>query len=146
MPKAGELDWSDLMKSGKVDEDPSTETVRKMFGLAKGDVSQTGGDQVTREQLLKDAQFILRGFQQNGMRQATDQELFGALVVPPDELKKREEAWNNTFNKFFTEANKKIDDKTQEWGTCKPIIDWDSMTEEERRARNTHVSSDGIDD
>ena len=127
MAKAGELDLSDLHK-GKVGEpaDP----------LAKGDVRNANKPvKATKEQLLKEAEFILRGFLQKGLRQATDEELFGHLVPSEEQIKKAEHWYENGMNEAFKEMQKPVDNQEQEWGSGK-MIDWDSLTEEEKAERN----------
>lgn len=127
MAKAGELDWSDLHKG---------DVGKPEHPLAKGDVKGANKPvKATKEELLKEAEFILRGFLQKGLRQATDEELFGHLVPSEEQIEKAENWYENGMNEAFKEMQKPIDNQTQEWGTGK-MIDWDSLSEEERKERN----------
>ena len=73
--------------------------------------------------------------------QATDQELFGGLVVTEEQIKKAEEEYENKLNKWYTEANKNVDNKDVEWGEGKSFNS--TLTEEERLRRNMHLGEDG---
>ena len=131
MPKAGELDWSHLTKS-----QPQEEGFKN---------PHKGGEKIKKSDIERDTNTILSGFKNNGVRQATDQELFGHLVVPEEKIAEAKENWENTFQNFYAEANKPIDNKTVEWGTGK-MIDWDSLSEEEKIARNLTASGDSFED
>ena len=78
----------------------------------------------------------------HGWRQPTDQELFGHLVVSEEELKKRENDWNNKFNDFLKGVVKPVEDQksptNQEWGRRGPITK-EELTEEEERIRQIPV-------
>lgn len=128
MPKAGELDWSDLMQKS---EEPVNDVGQ----------SNKGGEKITKSQLQADADFIRKGFQQKGIRQPTDQEMFGHLVPSEEQVQKAEQDWHNV-NKGFEELKKPIDNKTTEWGNGKPLVDWENMSEEEKAKRNSYVGSD----
>ncbi len=130
MAKAGELDWSELHKKEE---------------LPANDVKDAnkGGEQVTKSDIQKDVNFILGGFKQNGIRQPTDQEMFGHLIKTEAQAKAEQEAssWKNP-DSVFKELQKPIDNKVQDWGNGKPMIDWENMTEEEKAKRNSFVGSD----
>lgn len=139
------VDWSDLMKNGR--HTTASERLHKNMGLPDGDVSNSnkGGEHVTKEQLLKEAHGVLKGFNRPGLGQPTIvqiEQLMKQLGLTPEQLQKREEEsqkqWENRINDFYKAANTKVDDKQKDWGTCKPILDWDNMTEEEKKARNMY--------
>lgn len=73
--------------------------------------------------------------------QATDEELFGHLVVSEEQLKKAEAEYENKLNKWYAEANKNVDNKDIEWGQGKSFNS--TLTEEERLKRNMHLGDDG---
>lgn len=130
MAKAGELDWSNLMK-GDVGE--------PAHPLAKGDVKGANKPvKASKEQLLADAEHILRGFLSKGIRQLTDEEMFGHLVVTDEMVEKAQKEWNDRVNGLQHASNVKVDDKDYSFGTGK-MVDWDSLSEEEKIARNMHA-------
>jgi hypothetical protein len=75
--------------------------------------------------------------------QPTNEQLFGHLVVSPEELKKKEEEWNNTFHTHFSKLNKPIDHLNtsqvaeRNWGTGKSFNSM--LTEEELEERNKFI-------
>jgi hypothetical protein len=84
---------------------------------------------------------ILSGSKTNGFRQATDQELFGGLVVSEEQVQKAEQEWDNQLNGFYEEAAKplgKQDPKDNaEWGSGKSFND--DLASEELEKRNKHI-------
>ncbi len=67
-----------------------------------------------------------------GIRQPTDEELFGGLVVTEEQVKKAEEAWENTFSNFFSLQNKPVEKQDKiTWG--RGPIHKEVPTEEELR-------------
>jgi len=87
------------------------------------------------------AKSILSGSKENGFRQATDQELFGGLVVSEEQLQKAEDDWNNQLNGFYKEAAKPLEKQDSvdnaEWGSGKSFND--SLAPEELEKRNKHI-------
>lgn len=143
MPKEF-LDWSELLEKGKIEEDPINKMRRERLNLAKGDVSQKGGDKVTREQLIKEALDIVRQVHTtDGMRQPTDEELFGHLVVTEEQAEKLQKEWNEKLNKLYEELKKDVADgslvKSEDWATGKSYNEQMDLTEEERQQRNMCV-------
>lgn len=143
-------DWSDFLKKGH--HETAGERIRKSMGLPDGDVTRANkdGDKVTPEQLRKEAHGILKGFSgKPGIGQPSQEQvqaLLKHLGLTDEQLKKREEEshkqWENRINDFYKAAQSNVDDKQSDWGTCKPTLDWDSMTEEEKKARNMHGSNE----
>lgn len=87
------------------------------------------------------AKSILAGSRQNGFRQATDEELFGHLVVSEEQVQKAEQDWNNQINDFYKEASKPLEKQDSrenlDWGSGKSFND--SLTPEELAERNKHI-------
>jgi hypothetical protein len=133
MARAGDLDWSNLTK-GKVGEPEAAES----RPLSKN--SHKGGEKVTKEDLLTDANKIITGFLSKGIAQATDEQLFGHLVVSEEQIKKSEEDWTNTFNNFFNQVNKNVDNIDHEWGDGKSFNS--KLSEQELAARNSFIDED----
>lgn len=136
-------DWSDFLKKGH--HESAGEKMRKSMGLPDGDVrnANKGGENVTKEQLLKEARGVIKGFNRPGLGQPTTEQieaLLKSMGLTEEQLKKREEEsqkqWENRINDFYKGAQAKVDDKEKSWGGCKPTIDWDNMTEEEKKERN----------
>lgn len=142
MPKAGELDWSELNKAEEEYKHEPTalwaaatyapnEGVDPLIGDAepinkKGEVPR----KPTNEEITK---AIMHGTNQKGVRQATDEELFGHLVVSEEQVKKAEAEWDNTFNGFYEEANKPVTgDTAAEWNGREPLTK--GMSEKELEA------------
>lgn len=127
MAKPGELDWSDLYKNGHVSK-PADDGRPLLKGR---------NNQETLENQFNSMMCDLKaGFKENGVRQATDEELFGHLVVTEEMAKQAENEWENRYTKTMNDLNKPIDNKEVDWGNCKPTVDTSKMTEEERVARN----------
>ena len=129
MPKAGELDWSDLMK-GKVGEpeDPLSRPVKAGPVLAKGEVPRKPKDEEVRKAILEGAP-----------TQPTDQQLFGHLVVSKEELKSRESKWENCFNDFYKSVHTPVESQNKAFVGRGPI-DKETLTEEEERIRKIAVN------
>ena len=116
----GSLDWSDLY-AGKVGEpeDPRSKPVEKDC--------HKGGEKITKDDLKKDAQRILDGFNVPGKKQPNKAEFEAALKLMYPELNKTDEEWdqvekrwNNMFQDWMnTAANVSIDNKSVEWGNGK---------------------------
>lgn len=73
--------------------------------------------------------------------QATDEQLFGHLVRTEEQIKKAEAEYQDKLNKWYSEANKFIDNKDEDWGDGKSFNS--TLTEEERLKRNMHIGNDG---
>lgn len=134
MPKAGDLNWDHLMKTGHAEQDPLTKSVQEAFGNKSTKDSNKGGEKVTKEELRKEALDIVRQAHTGPGRQPTDEEMFGHLVATEEQIKKAEDDWNNTFNKHFDALSKPVDDQnskeTQDWGSRGSVLD--ELSEEER--------------
>jgi len=143
MPKQF-LDWSELLEKGKIEENPIDKARRESLNLSKGDVSQKGGDKVTREQLIKEALDIVKQAHITpGMRQPTDEEMFGHLTLTQEEADKLQKAWDEKMNDGYKELNRDIGDgplaKSDDWASGKSFDEQMDLTEEERQARNMYV-------
>ena len=130
MAKAGELDWSDLMK-GQVGEpeDPKSKPLTYTGPtLKKGEVPvKPSNEEITKA--------ILAG----APRQPTDEEMFGHLVVSQEQVDAAKEAFDNKIVDFFKEAQKPITGQTEvadeEWGNGKSFNSMLSKSELEERNR-----------
>ena len=136
MAKPGELDWGDLMKGKVGSEHPYSKPLKKW----------TKGEKPTEEELQKEKATLSTPLP-HGFRQATDQELFGHLVVSEEELKKREESWKNGIVDFYKNAKQPIKQEDDPrfkdaWTSGKSFLD--SMTDEEREAWKKASFKEGI--
>lgn len=149
MAKAGELDWSELSKS-KADythapsslwvNDPKLGLAHKGEAkplLAKGEVPPTpSNEEITAE--------IMRGMNQPGLRQPTDEELFGHLVVPKEAIEAAEKAFETKIADFYTAVNKPISGKTEvadeEWANGQSFNSM--LSKEELAKRNMYLGDD----
>ena len=106
-----EVDWSDWEDtrdwSGKAAEPESELSKPVEYNCHKG------GEKVTKEELRKEAEKIIEGARNNGFRQATDEELFGHLVVSEEEMEKAEKDWENLIKDTLNAARQPIDDKNK---------------------------------
>lgn len=139
MPKAGELDWGDLYK-GKVGQPEDAKS--KPLGyvgptLKKGEVPPTPSN----EEIASE---IMRGMDAPGLRQMTDEEMFGHLVVSPEQAKAAEEAFDNKIADFYSAASKPLTGQTEvpdeEWGTGKSFNSM--LPKEELAKRNMYLGDD----
>ncbi len=128
MAKAGELDWTELHETGEVGLHPEEQAYVESIGGGKDvEVSdQKGGDKITKSDIQKDVDFILKGFQQPGIKSPSKEEFEAHLSkIHPDlnrtdeEWEEVEKSWNNFFNNFFDAAKQPVDNKEVEWGTRK---------------------------
>jgi len=138
-----EVDWSDWNGSSVQPEDFKSQPV--------GINPHHGGQHVTKEDLRKDGEKIIAGAKAitaatKGIRQPTDEELFGHLVRPKQELEQMEKDWNNFFNDTLQEARKPIDEKIKKQLPVKLEEAWESgrsfndiIGEEEARKRGQYV-------
>jgi hypothetical protein len=148
MAKAGELDWSELSKS-KVDythaqsslwvNDPKLGVAPKGDAkpiLAKGEVPLTPSDEDVRVE-------IMRGMDRPGLRQPTDEELFGHMVVPQEAIDAAEKSFETKLADFYAAASKPLTGQTEvpdeEWGTCKSF---NSMLPKEELAKRNMFLGD----
>ena len=130
MPKAGELDWSDLMK-GKVGEPehPLSKPVKTGTILAKGEIPRKPTDEEVRKAIMEGAP-----------KQPTDEQLFGHLVVSEEQVKQAETKWNNCFNDFYKSVKQPVESQdNKSWGSRGPIEN-ETLTEEEERIRQIPVN------
>jgi len=136
MARVGELDWTDLYE-GRVGEpeDARSRPVEKDC--------HKGGERISEEDLKKDAEKILAGFNQAGVRSATKEEFEARLLQIYPELNKTDEEWDevekqwdNFFNNYFEAFKKPVDNKEVEWGTGKSFRDTLSKSEREQYERS----------
>ena len=145
MAKAGELDWSELTKSEKKEthiHKPSALWINNAtLGvapkgdakplLAKGEVPVPPTDEEIRAE-------IMRGMDAPGLRQPTDAEMFGALVVSQEAIDEAEKSFETKIADFYAMANKPLTGKTQEddeaWASGKSFNS--QISKEELAKRN----------
>jgi len=141
MAKAGELDWTELHETGTVGMDPQEKAyIEAMGGGENVKVSdQKGGEKITKSDLQKDVEFILKGFQQPGIKQPSKEEFEAEVLKRHPELNKTDEEWqqvedewHNTLNDWYKAANQPIDNQEVEWGTGKSFRETLEKSERER--------------
>lgn len=143
MALAGDLDWTDLM-AGKVGE--PEHPLSKALG---DEAPNKGGENVTQEDLLKEAQYIVDGWNAPGVRSPSKDEFeakiatdFPSLSRTEEEYQKAEDDWNNrpndTFDKLKKAKVQEEEDDLSEWGNCKSFND--TITREQQLERNMHVA------
>ena len=128
-------DWTDLYE-GRVGEpeDPRSRPVKKDC--------HRGGDKVTEEDLQKDAEKILAGFDQVGIKSPSKEEFEARILQIYPELNKTnkeweevEKKWDNFFNDYFEAFKQPIDNKETDWGTGKSFREQLSKSEREEYER-----------
>lgn len=133
-----EVDWSDWSGSSAAPEAAQSAPVERDC--------HKGGEHITKEDLRKDGEKIIAGARTGSGRQPTNDELFGHLVKPADDLEKMEKDWDNFFNDSMEEARKPVDEivKSQlpqqleeAWESGKSFND--IIGEEEARKRGKFV-------
>ena len=97
-----DVDWGDWNGSSAAPEDPQSQPVERDC--------HKGGENITKEDLRKDGEKIIAGARTGSGRQPTNDELFGHLVRPAEDLEKMEADWNNFFSKNFEEVQKPVDE------------------------------------
>ena len=128
MPKEF-CNWDDLL-AGKVGEPEAPQSAPLGYTgpiLKKGEVPRKPSDQEIRRAILGN----------NPLRQPTDQELFGSMVVTQEQIEKAEKEWDNSLNKWFEDAKKPIDNKESDWASGKSFNE--TLTQEELIKRNMHL-------
>lgn len=142
MPKAGELDWSELTKSKEeYSHKPTALWVNdKSLGitlkgdakplLAKGEVPPTPSN----EEVFKE---IMRGADAPGLRQPTDEEMFGHLVMSQAQVDAIKAEYDNRMSNTIANLHKPITGKTfeedEDWGNGKSFNSTLSKSELEKR-------------
>jgi hypothetical protein len=138
------VDWSDFYEDKEVDykhtpsalwvNDPSIGVAPKSSDakpLIKNEKVPNGQSD---EEI---AALILKGARAPGVRQATDEEMFGHLVVSQEQIDAAEKAFDNKIADFYAAANKPITGQTEvpdeEWGTGKSFNSLLSKSELEKR-------------
>ena len=138
MPKAGELDWSVLYKTGKnlKPEDPLSRPLEKSSGKES---IENGFNQ-----LVKD---LVDGFKVPGVRQPTDKEMFGHLVKTQKDVDALKKDWDEKLHAHIDWKHAKVvknhSDEIGKWSGRKSyneIFKSEGMTEEELKKRNMTVS------
>lgn len=133
-----EVDWSDWNGSSAAPEAAQSRPVERDC--------HKGGEHITKEDLRKDGEKIIAGAHTGGGRQPTNEELFGHLAKPAEDLAKMEADWNNFFNDSLSEVQKPVDEivKSQlppqleeAWESGKSFNDM--IGEEEARKRGKFV-------
>lgn len=130
MPKAGELDWSDLMK-GNVGEPEAalSRPVKTGPVLQKGEVPVRPSDEEVRRTIMAGA-----------LRQPTDEEMFGRYVVTEEQAAAAKAEWENRFTNFFKTKHAPVESQDPKaWGSRGPI-EKETLTEEEERIRQIPVN------
>lgn len=143
MAKAGELNWDELKKS-----DDYKHTVVPLWvndpssGIAPKNPNAKPllkNDQVPDKQSDEEiAEFILRGSQAPGVRQPTDQELFGHLVVSEEQVERAKAEFENRMQNTIAKLHTPIVGKTYEeedaWASGKSFNE--TLSKEELIKRN----------
>jgi hypothetical protein len=150
MAKAGELDWSDLLNKSEEYKhtpsalwvnDPSIGVTPKGDAkplLAKGEVPVAPSNEaITAE--------IMRGMDKPGLRQPTDEELFGHLVVPQEQIDAAEKSFETKIADFYSTASKPINGgqtevPDEEWANGKSFNSM--LPKEELAKRNMYLGDD----
>jgi hypothetical protein len=142
-------DWSDFYKS-KEDykhkpsalwvNDPSVGVAPKGDAkplLAKGEVPTAPTDEEIRSA-------IMNGMDKPGLRQPTDEELFGHLVVKQEQIDAAvvefENRINNTINKLHAPITGKTQEDDSEWANGKSFNS--TLNKEELAKRNMYLGDD----
>ena len=138
MTKAGELDWSELYKSGKSlePEHPLSRPLSK--GKIGSEVVHEFGEGLSSE--------IVEGFKTDGIRQPTDKEMFGNLVKTKEEIEAIKKAEEKGFDETLHAYNdwkpaqvvKKHNFDQESWGTGRPLLDNEQL-EELRKANKQEI-------
>jgi hypothetical protein len=124
MAKAGELDWSELHKTGQVELDPLSKQYSRPV---KKDYHKTG-TKPTEEDLKKDVEYIMKGWHGTGEAQWKDEDHLHVELVTEEEAKALQDEWENRLNKSL--QHPKIgDDTASEWTGREPLTK--DMSEEE---------------
>lgn len=122
MPKAGELDWSELYKTGKnlEPEHPLSKPIKE--GLKAEEHVQEFGKTIAQE--------VVDGFKEDGIRQPTDEEMFGGLVKTEEEIREMKAAakkqWDEKLHAYNDWKPAKVvrahNHDPDSWGTGEPIL------------------------
>jgi len=139
MPKAGELDWTDFYNGER--GEPEHSLSKKLNSNPN-----KGGEYVSKEDLAKEAQFIIDGF--DNVRGPNKEEefqfianLFPHCAKTDEELAKMERDWDNSVNKNINRLNDaKVQvepDQLDEFAKGKSFND--KLTREEILNRNMYV-------
>jgi hypothetical protein len=126
MAKAGELDWSELKKNDDYKHTVIPLWVNNPDGITQKDDAKPllKNNQIPDKQTDEEIRaVIMSGMDRPGLRQPTDEELFGAGVVSQEQVDRAEAEFNNKIANFFTEASKSLTGQTEvpdeEWGCGK---------------------------
>lgn len=125
MSKAGELDWTELYRTGKTLEPEAPESKPLKKGKQTGkDVLEDWGKDMTTE--------IVDGFRAPGIKQPTDEEMFGSLVKSKEEIdtatKTARKDWEDKLVDIYAQWKpatvvKSHNHDLESWGNNKPIMD-----------------------
>ena len=117
MAKAGELDWSELYKTGTVEQDP----VSKMYSKpVKKDYHKTD-KKPSEEELNKEVQFIMKGWQDSSEGQWKNEDHYDTVIEGAySELDERNWQDPNTVFEQMKEA-KVTSDTAAEWTGREPL-------------------------
>lgn len=132
MPKAGELDWTDLYKGEtRLPEDSRSRPLGYTGPtLKKGEIPRKPSNEEIAKAILEGAP-----------KQPTDEQMFGHLVVTEEQAKAAEDAYNNMFTDFFKQVQAPIEKQNlnKSWGSRGPIWE-ETLSEEEERIRQIPVN------
>ena len=121
-------DWTDFYANGGAhnQEDPLSRPLKK--GMKGADIADQFKDMLPE---------LREGIDQ--MRQPTDEELFGHLVVTEEELEKREKNWENLLVEWERMVKSTQVDKNQneEWGNGRSFNSY--LSDEELEERKKYV-------
>lgn len=124
-------DWSDFHANGGAHNQESVQSQP---------LKKTGkGSEIIDGQFEDMVSDITQGFEQPGIRQPTDEELFGHLVVSEEELTKQEESWDNLLIKWeqLAKSTQVDDNQNEEWGNGRSHNSY--LSEDEVRQRNKYI-------
>jgi len=147
MTKAGELNWDeDLKKSDNYQHIPTALWAADQHGGKQGGVDPLNKaepkNKKGEEPYKPTNEEIAKAIMHNAPKQPTDEEMFGHLVVPEEQLEKAEKEWGNKLQGFYDAATTPINKSNQDsdWGSGKSFNS--TLSEKERFKRNMHTERD----
>lgn len=151
MPKAGELDWSELYKSKdeEYSHEPSALWAAQNVGGKAGGVDPlnkakpvNAPGEIPRKPTNDEITlYILKGADAHGVGQWRDEDYLHKEIVSQEKADLLQKAWENRFNDHFALLNKPVEDQKSrdnlEWGSGKSFNE--ALTDEERLRRNMYT-------
>jgi len=136
-------DWTELYRTGKnlEPEAPGSKPLKKSKQTGK-DVLEDWGKDMTTE--------IVDGFRAPGIKQPTDEEMFGTLVKSKDEIDTARTAarqdWENKLVDIYAQWKpaalvKSHNHDTESWGNNRPILD-DRQLEELKKSNKEQIEKE----